>query len=138
MGVMTLKAEPLADFGVFALVILADNLFMALSTINHTQPLRMRNIINIVMTINAVQITVDRGAKCFIVHIEGKLPFVHLLFFRCGDDHLEPFFPAHLKDIAGSMTFETRLILESKSRPWPRTEGKWYQQHQRDREKKAN
>jgi hypothetical protein len=39
MGVVAFKAETLADFGVLAFVILIDNLFMALSTINHAEPL---------------------------------------------------------------------------------------------------
>jgi hypothetical protein len=123
MRVMAFKAEPLADRGVFALVILSYDLFMALRTINHTQPLGMGKIFDIVMAIDTTQIMVDRRTKLFIVHIEGKLAFVNLLFLRGWDDHLEPFFPAHLEDIAGSMAFETCLILYGKSDIHPQEEG---------------
>jgi hypothetical protein len=127
MRVMTLEAETLAYLSMFALVILSYDLFMALRTINHTQPLTMGNILDIVMAIDTVQITVDRRTKLFIVHIKGKCAFVHLLFLRGRDDHLEPFFPAHLEDIGGPMAFETFLILEGKSLLSPCREGKRHQ-----------
>ena len=82
MGVVALKAEPMADCGVFAFVILTDNLFMTLSTINHPQALGMGNIFNIVMAIDTAQITVDRRKKLFMIYKECKLAFVHLLLFR--------------------------------------------------------
>ena len=90
----------------------------------------MGNIFDIVMAIDTAQITMDRRMKLFIVHIKGKFAFVHLLFLRGRDDHLEPLFIAHVEDITGSMTLETCLILERKSHLSPRTDGKRHQQHQ--------
>jgi hypothetical protein len=129
MGVVTLEAEPVADLGVLTLFILSYDLFMALSTINHTQPLTMGNILDIIMAIDTAQITMDRGTKPVIIYIEANLPFSHLLFFRGRNNHLEPFFPAHLEDITGSVAFKTCLILKRKSHLSPRTKGK---RHQRD------
>jgi hypothetical protein len=71
MGVVAFKAEPVADRRVLAFLILAENLFMALSTVDHPQPLEMGQIFNIGMTIDATQLTVDRGMKLVIIDKEG-------------------------------------------------------------------
>jgi hypothetical protein len=127
MGVMAFEAESVADLGVFALVILGDDLFMALRTVDHAHSLRMGKGPDISMTINALQLSVDRGTKLFNIHIERKLSFFHLLFAGARNNHLEPLFPAHREDIPVSVTFETCLISEGKGRPCPRKNKEKYQ-----------
>jgi hypothetical protein len=138
MGVMALIAEPVADLGVLALVILAYDLFMTLRAVDHAHPLGMGKSLDIGMAINTLQVTVDRGTKPLIIHIEGKFPLSHLLFPGGRDDHLEPLFLVHLEDIAGPMTFETCLIPYGKSHPCPHEKGKKYQQHQPNSKKGAS
>jgi hypothetical protein len=128
MGIMALKAEPLADFGVLALIILSYNLVMALCTVNHAQLLLMGNILDIGVTIDTIQITVDCSTKFLIIYIEGKLPLSHRLFRGGRNDNIEPLFRAHLEDIAASMAFETCLILYSKRQLRPETGGTKNQQ----------
>jgi hypothetical protein len=75
----------------------------------------MGNIFNIAMAIDTTEIAVDRRTKRVIVNKKGKLAFVHLLFLRGWNDHLNPLFPAHIEDIARTMAFKTCIILERKS-----------------------
>jgi hypothetical protein len=112
MGVVALKTEAVANRGVFALCVSSYYGLMALGTIDHVQSLLMRDILYIGMAINAIQITVDRRIKLFIIYIEGKLAFVNLFFLRGRDDHLKPLFWIHLEDIAGPMAPQTHLVLE--------------------------
>ena len=79
------------------------------------------------MTINALQLPVDRGTKLLNIHIERQLPLFYLLFAGAGNDHLEPLFPAHREDIPVSVTFETCLIPKGKSHPCPRKNREKYQ-----------
>jgi len=119
MGVVALEAEPVTNLGVFALVIVVYNLFMALSTVDGAQSLWMGDILNIGMAIDTLQFTVDRGTKLSIIHKESKLPLSDLLFFRGRNYHLEPFFFAQGENIRGPMAFETCFIIEGKSHASP-------------------
>ena len=119
MGVMAFEAEPVADLGVFALVILGDDLFMALRTVDHAHSLGMGKSRDISMTINALQLSVDRGTKPFDIHIERQLPLFYLLFAGARDNHRAPFFPALREDIPVSVAFEACLISYRKGHPCP-------------------
>ena len=75
------------------------------------------------MTINALQLSVDRGTKPLNIHIERQLSFFHLLFAGAGNNHLEPLCTALREDVTVSVTFETCLIPDAKSHPCPRKDG---------------
>jgi hypothetical protein len=137
MGIMAFEAEPVADLGMFALAILADDFFMALRTVDHAGPLRMGKCLDISMTINALQLSVDRGTKPLNVHIECKLPLFYLLFAGSRSDHLEPLFSAHLEYVTVSVTFETCLVTYRKGHPRPCKERKKYKKDEFNSEQEA-